>query len=73
MTNPATAPVPTPATGQRPGYRTTEFWLVVATSLGAVISAAADWLPPRYAALAAAAASGLYAIGRGLSKVNPPK
>lgn len=55
------------------GYRTTEFWVTVLTQLALLISAVADALPPRYAAIASAAVGGLYAISRGLAKMFPPK
>ena len=57
----------------KPGYKTTEFLVVVLTNVGVIVAAAADWLPPRYAALAAAASTAAYAIARGLAKLNPPK
>jgi hypothetical protein len=61
----------------KPGYLTTEFWVVVLTAVGSVVAAAASWLTPRYAALASAVAAGAYSIARGLAKhpaavVNPP-
>lgn len=57
----------------KPGYKTTEFLVVVLTAVGLIASAAADWLPPRYAAIGSAVAAGAYAISRGLAKVAPPK
>jgi len=57
----------------KPGYKTTEFLIVVLTNVGLILSAAADWLPPRYAAIGAAVSSAAYAIARGLAKLNPPK
>lgn len=57
----------------KPGYKTTEFLIVVLTNVGVIVAAAADWLPPRYAALAASASTAAYAIARGLAKLNPPK
>lgn len=52
----------------KPGYRTTEFWVTTLTSLAAFIAALSSHLAPRYAAVAAAIASGLYALSRGLAK-----
>ena len=57
----------------KPGYKTTEFLISVATIIGAVAFAIADKLPPRYAAIASAIAAGAYAVSRGLAKVYPPK
>lgn len=54
----------------KPGHRTTEFLVTVLTSLGALIAAFADQLPPRYAAIAAAASTGAYAVSRGLAKLG---
>lgn len=55
------------------GYRTTEFWVSALTIAGLVIASLATSLPPRYAAIGASVAAGLYAISRGLAKLNPPK
>jgi hypothetical protein len=49
----------------KPGYLTTEFWIAILAGVGATVAAAADWLPPRYAATVSAAA---YALSRGLAK-----
>lgn len=57
----------------KPGYLTTEFYVAVTTLLAVFVSALADALPPRYAAVASAIVAGLYAISRGLAKVYPPK
>lgn len=74
MTQPL-APVPQPPALQplKPGYRTTELAIIVATEVGLVASSAADWLPPRYAAIGSAIAASAYALARGLAKLNPPK
>jgi hypothetical protein len=60
----------------KPGVLTTEFWLAVVVILGTAIDSLAGSLPDRYAGIAAAVSSGLYAISRGLAKrpavhVNP--
>lgn len=57
----------------KPGYKTTELLIVVLTDVGLIASSAADWLPPRYAALGAMVASAAYALSRGLAKLYPPK
>jgi hypothetical protein len=74
MTEPP-APSPQPPVLQplKPGYQTTELAVIVATEIGLVFSSAADWLPPKYAALGAAIAASAYAFARGLAKINPPK
>ena len=74
MTAP-TAPVAAPAvTFQlKPGYKTTEFAVVVLTDIGIVAGALAGNLSPHYAAMATAIASGAYAVARGLAKLYPPK
>jgi hypothetical protein len=59
--------------GLKPGYKTTEFLIAVATTLGLVLASSADWLPPRYAALGATISAAAYALARGLAKLNPPK
>jgi len=56
----------------KPGYKTTEFAVVVLTALVAFVASIADYLPPRYAALTAAVVTAGYAIARGLAKVPTP-
>jgi hypothetical protein len=56
----------------KPGFKTTEFWVTVLTSAAALVAALSGNLAPRYAAIAAAVSTGLYAIGRGLAKVPTP-
>lgn len=53
----------------RRGFRTTEFWAVVAVGLGNLAASLSGQLAPRYASMASAAAVGLYAVGRGLAKL----
>jgi hypothetical protein len=57
----------------KPGWKTSEFWVTALTIAGLVVSSLAAPLSPRYAALGASAAAGLYAISRGLAKLFPPK
>lgn len=52
----------------KPGWKTTEFWVTVLASVGAVAAAAQGVLPDKYAALAVAFSSAAYAISRGLAK-----
>lgn len=58
----------------KPGHRTTEFLLTLATVVGLLAAALADQLTPRYAAIATAVSVGAYAIARGLAKIGtvPP-
>jgi dihydrodipicolinate synthase/N-acetylneuraminate lyase len=56
----------------KPGYKTTEFFVTLLAGVGATVAAAANWLPPRYAAIAAAVSAGAYAVSRGLAKMFPP-
>jgi hypothetical protein len=50
------------------GWRTTEFWITVATNVGIVAAAAAGVVPPRYAAIVSAVSVAAYSIARGLAK-----
>lgn len=52
----------------KPGYKTTEFWLTLATNVAAVTAMSADWLPPKYGIVAMAVSNGLYAVLRTLAK-----
>jgi hypothetical protein len=72
---PPTVPAGTlvPVTHLKAGYKTTEFWVAVLTDLGLILASSTTSLAPRYAALGAAISSGLYAVARGLAKLNPPK
>ena len=60
-------------TALKPGYKTSEFAVVVLTNIGLILASSSDWLTPRYAALGAAASAAAYALARGLAKLNPPK
>lgn len=55
----------------KPGHKTTEFLLTVATVVGLLTAALAEALTPRYAAIATAISVGAYAIARGLAKYGP--
>jgi hypothetical protein len=56
----------------KPGYKTTEFAVTILTGVVALIASIADYLPPKYAALAASVVTVGYAISRGLTKLSPP-
>lgn len=57
----------------KPGYKTTEFWFAVATSLGALVSALSNGLSDATAAKVSGIVAAGYAVARGLAKVFPPK
>jgi hypothetical protein len=52
----------------KPGYLTTEFWVTVLASVGAVAASAEGSLPQKYAALATTISVVAYSISRGLAK-----
>lgn len=54
----------------KPGWKTTEFWINAATIAGLVVSCFVGAMPPKYAGVAVAVSGGLYAVGRGLAKMN---
>lgn len=62
---------PREVTTMRKGVKTTEFWLTLATNLGALTATIADAVPPRYTAIAIAISTGLYALSRGWAKSGP--
>lgn len=51
------------------GYATTEFWLTILTTVGAVAASSTSNLPPRYAAIATAVSVSAYAFSRALAKL----
>jgi hypothetical protein len=55
----------------KPGYKTTEFALVVAGLAIIWGDALAGSLPDRYAGIATAVTASGYAVARGLAKINP--
>lgn len=56
----------------KPGQRTTEFWVTLATVIGILAASLADALSPRYAAIATSVSVAAYAISRGLAKISVP-
>lgn len=50
------------------GWKTTEFWATLATSVGLVLTSVAGVLPPEWAAVAIAVATVAYTVSRGLAK-----
>lgn len=57
-----------PAKAVKPGYLTTEFWVAVLTSVGAIAADASNVLPPRYTALLVGLSTLAYSVSRGLAK-----
>lgn len=55
----------------KPGYKTTEFYVAVLTAFASLVAAIDGGLPPKYAAIGAAIASGAYSISRGIAKFGP--
>lgn len=52
----------------KPGYKTTEFWLTLFSSILPAIGAMAGVIAPETAAVAGAAVTGVYNAGRALEK-----
>ena len=57
----------------KPGYKTSEFFLAIATQLGLLISALTNGLSDQTAAKYTGIVAVGYAVARGLAKVFPPK
>lgn len=57
-----------PAKAVKPGWKTTEFWVAVLTSVGAIAADASDALPSKYAALLIGVSTLAYSVSRGLAK-----
>lgn len=72
MVAPVMSDQPAPATpalsSAKPGYKTTEFWLTVATAVAGLLQAVAGALPPAQAAILITISTGLYTLSRGLAK-----
>jgi hypothetical protein len=58
-------PIPTPPA--KPGYKTSEFWLTIASGVAAFV---VPNLPPAWRVGLSVASSGIYAIARGLAKLG---
>lgn len=54
----------------KPGLKTTEFWLTIATDVGLLATALAGALPAKWAAVAVGVAQLAYAFSRGLAKLG---
>lgn len=53
---------------QKPGYKTTEFWMTVLMVVGTWATSLKDILPAKQAAITSGIAVSAYAIARGLQK-----
>jgi hypothetical protein len=51
-----------------PGYKTTEFWVTLATSVGGLAAAAAGFLPGKAAIVATSVSVSAYAVSRAVAK-----
>lgn len=58
----------TGATETKPGYQTTEFWLVIATNVANIILAMSQVTDAKTAVMLATIGNGIYAVARGLAK-----
>lgn len=54
----------------KPAVRTTELWLTILGNVAALTAMSAGALPPEYGVPAQIIGNGLYAIARGLSKMQ---
>lgn len=51
-----------------PGWKTTEFWLNVATQIGTLWGAISGFIPPKYAAIISTAGIAIYTVARTILK-----
>lgn len=54
----------------KPGYKTTEFYVTIATILGSLTAAVSGGLPPEWAAGVSGGLGVAYAIARAIAKVG---
>ena len=54
----------------KPGWKTTEFWLIILSNVATVLTMVAGVLPAKYGVPIMTAVSGLYAVLRTLGKVR---
>lgn len=54
--------------GTTPGYKTTEFWMHLATQAGTIWAAVQGFVPPKYAIIVTIVGSSVYSIGRTIVK-----
>jgi hypothetical protein len=58
----------TQMTGTTPGYKTTEFWLNLATQAATLWGAVSGFIPPKYAAIISTAGIAVYTVARTILK-----
>ena len=56
--------------GTTPGWKTTEFWLNVATQIGTLWGAVAGFIPPKYAAMISTVGIAVYTVARTILKAT---
>lgn len=54
----------------KPGWKTTEFWMAVATNVIAVVGTLKGVIPPDHASLIIAIANAVYGIARAITKAS---
>lgn len=54
----------------KPGWKTSEFWILVATAIGELAAAGAGALPPKWAAALLTISGVAYKASRALAKLN---
>ena len=59
-------------TGVKPGWKTSEFWMTMATNVIAVVGALGKFIPAEASAVVMAIANAVYSISRSITKVNAP-
>lgn len=57
-----------PTASGKPGWKTSEFWVEAATKIGILWGAVSGLLPPKWAAIIAAAGTAVYVIARTIAK-----
>ena len=73
MATASTPQIPDLPTPVKPGWKTTEFWVTLATSIGSVLSAIAGILPAKEAGVLATASTVIYTIARAFTKNTASK
>lgn len=54
--------------GKTPGYKTTEFWMQVASQAGVLWAAIDGFIPPKYAAIVTVVGTAIYTVSRNVYK-----
>lgn len=56
--------------GTKPGWKTTEFWLTVASQVATIWGSVQGFIPPKYAVIATSVGTAIYTILRTLAKAQ---